>query len=168
VALRIAETPPPELVGRRVARVACAVFGSERYLQGRATKDLNRLDWVGWPVSDTSAFATWMREQLPRARVALRVQNTWAVRDAVDADLGVALLPCALGDARPGWRRVRFIPEIGGPLWILTHRDLRATARVRVLREVLWEELSRLRALYEGTSVASPRPKPSSRRAGSG
>jgi DNA-binding transcriptional LysR family regulator len=91
-----------------------------------------------------------MARHVPKARVALRFENTWAVRDAVDAGVGVALLPCATGDARPGWRRVRLVPEVGAPLWILTHRDLRATARVRVLREVLWQSISAERALYEG------------------
>jgi DNA-binding transcriptional LysR family regulator len=91
-----------------------------------------------------------MAQHVPKARVALRFENTWAVRDAVDAGVGVALLPCATGDARPGWRRVRLVPEVGAPLWILTHRDLRATARVRVLSEVLWQSISAERALYEG------------------
>jgi DNA-binding transcriptional LysR family regulator len=150
VALRIAEQPPPDLVGRRVAHVACAVYGSARYLEGRATRSLERLTWVGWPPTSDRAFARWMARHVPKARVALRFENTWAVRDAVDAGVGVALLPCATGDARPGWRRVRLVPEVGAPLWILTHRDLRATARVRVLREVLWQSISAERALYEG------------------
>jgi DNA-binding transcriptional LysR family regulator len=96
-----------------------------------------------------------MREQLPQAHVALRLESTWAVRDALDAHLGVAILPCVLGDAQPSWRRVRLVPEVSAPLWILTHRDLRATGRVRVLSEVLWEELSSLRQLFEGAARKS-------------
>jgi DNA-binding transcriptional LysR family regulator len=154
VALRIASAPPPELVGRRVASVACAIYGSERYLHGRATRNLGRLAWVGWPSGSAMGFARWMQEHVPKARVALRVDNSWALRDAVDAHVGVALLPCVLGDARPGWRRVRLVPEVSVPLWILTHRDLRATARVRALRDTLWAAISADRALYEGTARA--------------
>jgi DNA-binding transcriptional LysR family regulator len=150
VALRIAASPPPDLVGRRVADVACAIYGSEKYLEGRVTRNLERLDWVGWPASSAMAFAQWMRERVPKARIAVRLDGSWAIRDAVEAGLGVALLPCAIGDARAGWRRVRLVPEIQVPLWILTHRDLRASARVRVLRDDLWQALADERDLYEG------------------
>lgn len=150
VALRIAAEPPPDLVGRRVASVVCAVYGSRSYLEGRSTRSLERLDWIGWPLTSPMSFARWTREKVPNARIALRLDGSWAIRDAIDADMGVALLPCAVGDARPGWRRVRLVPEVSAPLWILTHRDLRATARVRVLRDTLWEALSEERPLYEG------------------
>ncbi len=155
VALRIAGAPPPDLVGRRVAEIACAVYGSKRYLQGRATRNLERLDWVGWPPSSAAAFPQWMQQNVPKARVALRVHSSWAIRDAVDADIGVALLPCALGDARAHWRRLRLVPEMTTPLWILTHRDLRATARVRVLRDNLWQAISAEKALFEGDQPIS-------------
>jgi DNA-binding transcriptional LysR family regulator len=150
VALRIASEPPPDLVGRRVADIACGIYGSKRYLQGRSTRTLERLAWVGWPETLAMAFPRWMQAHVPKTQVALRVDSSWAVRDAVDADVGVALLPCAIGDARSDWRRLRLVPEVRAPLWILTHRDLRATARVRVLRDTLWEALGEQRDLYEG------------------
>jgi DNA-binding transcriptional LysR family regulator len=152
VALRIAAAPPPDLVGRRVADIACAVYGSARYLRGRG-KQLERLDWIGWPPSSSMTFARWTRENMKKARVALRVESSWAMRDAIDAHVGVGLLPCAVGDTRPDWRRLRLIPEISAPLWILTHRDLRATARVRVLRDALSDALAVERDLYEGRAL---------------
>lgn len=155
VALRIAAEPPPDLVGRRAAVVGAAVYGSERYLAGRSTKDLSRLDWVGWQAGSTMAFARWMAEHVPKARVVVRLDSSWALRDAVDADVGVALLPCPLGDAKPGWRRLKLVPDVRVPLWVLTHRDLRATARVRVLRDFLFDAISRERALYEGRARAT-------------
>jgi DNA-binding transcriptional LysR family regulator len=156
VALRIATAPPPDLVGRRVADVVCAIYGSEQYLSGRPVRNLERLDWVGWPAESSMAFAQWMRERVPKARIAIRMHSSWAIRDAVDAGVGVAILPCAVGDLRAGWRRVRLVPEMKVPLWILTHRDLRATARVRVLRDALWEAVGAERDLYEGRRPSSP------------
>ena len=154
VALRIAAEPPPDLVGRRVAELACAVYGTERYLKGRPIRDLGRLDWVGFGPASGLAFARWKATHYPKARLALEVESSWVIRDAVDADLGVALVPCALGDTMPGWRRLKLVPEVAAPLWILTHRDLRATARVRVLRDFLFDAISRERALYEGRGRA--------------
>lgn len=150
LALRIATEPPPDLVGRRVAYVACGIYGSSDYAAGRTTRQLGRLDWVGWPTSYTTDFANWMLEHVPKARVALRVETMWAVCEAVSAGLGIALLPCVVGDARPDWTRLNLCPEIGAPLWILTHRDLRTTAKVRALRAALSEAIESERALYEG------------------
>jgi DNA-binding transcriptional LysR family regulator len=72
------------------------------------------------------------------------------MRDAVDAGVGVSVFPCALGGTRPGWRSVRRIGEASTALWILTHKDLRTTTRVRVLRDFLAEAIVKRRAVIEG------------------
>jgi DNA-binding transcriptional LysR family regulator len=151
VAIRAASEPPPELVGRRVATAAVGVYGAAEYVAAqRAKKRLDALDWVGWEADSAMAFAQWMRRNVPQARVALRVSASWALREAVDAGAGVALLPCALGEARPGWRRIARVPALSAPLWILTHRDLRTTARVRVLRDFVSDAIAKRRDLIEG------------------
>jgi DNA-binding transcriptional LysR family regulator len=150
IAIRIADAPPPELVGRRLATAAVAVYGSDRYLEGRSRRDLEALDWVGWDADSTMLFEQWMRKHVPKARVGLRVSTAWALRDAVDAGMGVALFPCALGGKRPGWARVHSVRDMSVPLWILTHRDLRTTARVRMLRDHLAEAIVEQRAIVEG------------------
>jgi DNA-binding transcriptional LysR family regulator len=150
IALRIAGEPPPDLVGRRLCMAGVGIYGSAKYLARKKTRDLEALDWVGWDVDSEMAIAQWMKKELPRARVAVRLTSSWAIRDAVSADLGVAILPCAQGESEPRWRRVRLVKEIGAPMWILTHRDLRTTARVRVLREFLADALMAKRKLIEG------------------
>jgi DNA-binding transcriptional LysR family regulator len=114
------------------------VYGAEAYLQGRATKELASLDWIGLEADSSMEFEQWRRKNIPTERVRLRASSSWAMRDAVDAGVGVGVFPCALGGARPGWRRVRRLPGTT-PLWILTHEDPRTTARVRVLRDFLSE-----------------------------
>jgi len=154
IALRIADEPPPDLVGRKlIASAAVAIYGAESYLEGRSTKDLEALDWVGWEADSPMAFERWMRKHVPKARVGLRVSTSWGIRDAVDAGVGVALFPCALGARRAGWRRIQIVREASAPLWILTHRDLRTTARVRVLRDHLAEGIVKHRAIIEGRNA---------------
>jgi DNA-binding transcriptional LysR family regulator len=154
VAIRIAADPPPDLVGRRLAEAGVGIYGAESYLRGRSTKDLESLDWVGWEADSRMAFEGWMKANVPAARVGLRVSTSWGMRDAVDAGIGVALFPCALGGVRPGWRRVRHLHGASAPLWILTHQDLRTTARVRVLRDFLAEAVTEHRAVIEGSREA--------------
>ncbi len=157
IAIRTTDEPPPDLVGRRLVMAGVAVYGSARYLAKRAVANLEALDWVGWPTDSQMAFARWMGKNVPSARVALRCSTGWAIRDAVDAHLGVAVLPCVLGETMPGWRRVRPVADLSAPVWILTHRDLRTTARVRVLRDRLAEAIVRKRAILEGSHAATER-----------
>ena len=150
VAVRAAEAPPPDLVGRRVIEAGVGVYGARSYLRGRSTRDLEALDWVGWEDGSSMAFARWMAAHVPRARIGLRVTHGWALRDAVDAGAGVAIVPCALGEGRAGWTRVRLEPAASAPVWILTHRDLRTTARVRVVRDFLADAIVARRRLFTG------------------
>jgi hypothetical protein len=78
-----------------------------------------------------------------------------AIREGVDADAGVAPPPCALGEIQRDWRRDRLVADVSAPLWILTHKDLRTTARVRVLRDHLPAAIVRKRAIVSGSEKAS-------------
>ncbi len=131
------------------------IYGSARYLEARATDDLEALDWVGWEEGSPMFFARWMAEHVPRAHVAVRVNAAWGLREGIDAGAGVAIVPCALGEARPDWRRVTLVPEAATPLWVLTHRDLRRTARVRVVSDALVAAIEERRTAIEGTVNAA-------------
>jgi DNA-binding transcriptional LysR family regulator len=55
-----------------------------------------------------------------------------AVRDGI----GLAVLPCYLGDADPRLERIgEPISELATDLWLLTHPDLRRVARIRALMD---------------------------------
>jgi DNA-binding transcriptional LysR family regulator len=143
VAIRIAAEPPPDLVGRRIGQASVGVYGTKGYLTGRDTKNLGKLDWIHWEADSSMVFERWMRQHVPDARVALRVTSGWALRDAVEAGLGVTVIPSALGAALRDAKRVRVVRELAAPLWILTHRDLRTTARVRVFRDFMAEAIAK-------------------------
>jgi DNA-binding transcriptional LysR family regulator len=164
IAIRVAAEPPPDLVGRRLASAGAAVYGHESYLEGRSTEDLESLDWLGLAPGSQLALERWRRTHLPSARVGLRVATVSSMRDAVDAGLGVGVFPCALGETRPGWRCLRWIREVATPLWILTHRDLRTMARIRVLRDFLAAAIVRRRAAIEGRPPPGSAPGVGSRR----
>ena len=116
IAIRVASEPPPELVGRRVVKAGVGIYGRSRYLRKRAIEDLASLDWVVWQPGSESMFARWMDKHVRSARIALRITEVAAVRDAVDAGVGVAILPCAFAEGRPGWQRVALLPELATPL----------------------------------------------------
>jgi DNA-binding transcriptional LysR family regulator len=51
---------------------------------------------------------------------------------AIKTGIGIGCMPCAYGDADPTLRRLRAV-ELGFAMdiWVLTHPDLRGSARVR-------------------------------------
>lgn len=155
VAIRPATNPPETLIGRRVATVAFAIYGSAAYLAEHKDRPLRAHRWVGPDdsLADTSV-ARWMRSELPESEVALRADSLVGVQQAVRAGIGIAALPCYLGDAAPDLVRVAGpVPEMQTALWILTHQDLRRTARVGVFTNFIANAFGRRRALLEGTAV---------------
>ncbi len=152
VAIRITDAPPPDLVGQRVCIANVGIYGAEAYLRGRRTKNLATLDWVSLERGSEMAFARWLESSYPDAHVAVRVSNPWGLREGIDAGAGIGLVPCALGEMMPHWRRLKLVPQISAPLWVLSHRDLRTTTRVRVVRDFVANALRAKSAMIEGKS----------------
>jgi hypothetical protein len=54
-------------------------------------------------------------------------------------------LSCNLADQTPGVRRlVPDMPPIPVPIWLVTHRELQSSPRIRLVQSILAEELSRM------------------------
>jgi DNA-binding transcriptional LysR family regulator len=153
IAIRPTPEPPEMLVGRRVGDIAHAIYGSIGYLSRRDDKDLSAHDWIGLDDAlASSVIARWMRENVRMAHIACRVDALPTLRDAAVAGLGLALLPCYIGDPASGLRRVKpkALPEPRSTLWLLTHDDLRRTARIRATLDFLARALASERTLLEG------------------
>ena len=154
VAIRPALEPPDAMIGRRVSAIAFAIYASPDYLASRrlSVDDLRQCAWV---VPDESladsSVRRWMRATLPDVEVAVQVNSLLTARHVAAAGAGLAALPCYLGDSSPQLVRARApIDEMATELWLLTHPDLRRTARVRAFTEFVAQALGRQKALLEG------------------
>lgn len=164
IAIRPTQEPPEILVGRRVADIAHAIYGSKAYLSRRREKELSAHDWIALEDALASTvIGRWIHENLRAANITCRVDALPALKDAALAGLGLALLPCYLGDLTPGLQRVaqKTTAEPRSALWLLTHDDLRRTARIRATLDFLAKALASNRALFEGkqTKATSSRPR---------
>ncbi|MDJ0947763.1 MAG: LysR family transcriptional regulator [Alphaproteobacteria bacterium] len=153
VAIRPSRTPPETLVGRRVADLAWAVYARKT----RAGTSTNRpalaeRDWVG--PDDSLAYlpmAQWLAEQGLDRRVVYRANTVLGLYDAVRAGLGVAALPCYMGDADRALMRIAPpIAALDSELWLLTHADLRKVARIRAFLDFMAGRLKALRPRLAG------------------
>ena len=122
VAIRPARELPAPLIGERVCDVGFAVYGAESYLDGRPA-DIFAAGhaWLGGDEMLANApVVRWMSRQVPSARIAFRADSFVALHHAAAAGLGLATLPCCLGDQDPALRRLE------GPKEDLQHRALGA------------------------------------------
>jgi DNA-binding transcriptional LysR family regulator len=163
VAIRPTLDPPEALVGRRLCGVAFAPYASPAYLASSGTAPDASLAAHRWVAPDASlagsSVSRWMRAALPDAEIVLRADSLLSLRQAALAGLGAAALPCYLGDATAGLRRIAPpVPEMATALWVLTHEDLRRTARVSAFTEFVARALVAERALFEGLTASPAAP----------
>ena len=68
------------------------------------------------------------------------------LHDAVRYRMGMAYMPCFMAFDDPEIVRVPGATIVHhSDMWVLTHKDLRLSARLRVLREVIADEFDKIR-----------------------
>lgn len=151
VALRATASPLETLVGRRIAELRWAVYATQETLARQPDPDAPDACWIGYGEAMRPLPVTRkLDERVPAERIVYRTSSIVGQVEAAAAGLGFATLPCFVGDRHPGVRRVGAPYDIGRALWMLTHQDLRQSARVRVFMEYFGEELSKRKTLFEG------------------
>ena len=153
VAIRPAASAPEELVGRRTATIATAIYGTpELTPDGAAAWRPEDQVWIGYDASLSHlAAARWLAANVPDTRIGYRADTLLAMRAAARAGIGLALLPCFLADPEPALFRVQPPdPALATGLWLLTHPELRRVPRVRVFLDHMAEALAGLKGEFGG------------------
>jgi DNA-binding transcriptional LysR family regulator len=160
VALRPTRPREGDLFGRKLADIAWSVYGAPALLarSGRpqAIADLTAHPLIGWDEGATQIkVVEWLATIAPDGAFVYRTSSLVNQLVAARAGIGLAVLPCYLGDVEPELVRLfEPVPELARELWIVTHADLRHTARVRAFLEMVGEGIVRERALLEGRACA--------------
>jgi DNA-binding transcriptional LysR family regulator len=153
VAIRATDRPPETLIGRRAAGISWAVFAAT----GKAPRNFDPhsdgrdADWIGF--GDNLAnlkAAKWLKDHA--GRIVYRINTVLGLAEATAAGMGYGLLPCFIAGSLPGLKRLTPpVPDIVDGLWLLTHADLRQTARVRAFMDFAGSEIGKRRKQLEGT-----------------
>lgn len=154
VAIRMADEVTEDVVGLRVIRYRKAVYAAPAYLAtaaGGHAFDPAAHCWIGW--GEDRPYPSWTRDTpFPELPVRHRLFSNILQLEACREGLGLALLPCFLGEAEPGVARVPGTATLEGKsIWLLHHRDLGRTARIRTLIDWIAPAIRRHRRLIEGT-----------------
>lgn len=158
VAIRATDAPPDLLIGRRVARIAWALYGAAaRFPQPGPFEPEELLAGLWVALGDNLGplqAARYVRDHVPAERIACKVSTVLGLAEAIEAGIGIGHLPCFIADTRPGLVRLAAPePEFAADLWLLTHPDLRHSPRVRVFLDFMADEITRQRPMIEGARL---------------
>jgi DNA-binding transcriptional LysR family regulator len=160
IAIRTAPPQDNALVSRKLADVPWAMFASRSYVeshgQPQRLADVNKHDVIGFDgaIAEHPA-ARWLKSVAPDARVAARCTATPALVLAVRSGAGLAPLPIFAVDHEPDLvRLLGSVPVLTLHFYLVFHRDMRRTPRVRAFCDFVTEEIKAFRQLLVG------RPEP--------
>jgi DNA-binding transcriptional LysR family regulator len=148
IAIRVlpASVSPPEyLIGRHLTRITASAYVHRDHLNPEDPADVSHLQWIG--KNSEGQNREWLaKTDFPQLPVRHSIVDVSLLLEAVRNGMGMAYMPCfsCYGQADivrvPGARIVH-----NSDMWVLTHKDLRLSARMRVLREVIAEEFAKVR-----------------------
>lgn len=157
VALRPASRLAGNMVGRKAGTMGYALYASRAYSRAHPRIDPRAPDLAGHDVigyDDSMAFystARWLARHARRSRVRASANSLQAMLNLAAAGMGIAALPCVIGDAAPGVSRASEpIEAMQTGLWVCTHPDIRNVARVRALLDFLYEAVAADRVRLAG------------------
>ncbi|MEK1906858.1 MAG: LysR family transcriptional regulator [Pseudomonas sp.] len=136
------------LVMRKVGDIGFAVYGAERFAN-LAREQWAEQPWLAYGEELAEmAEMRWLREIAPDAHYPIRVSSVSTLVHACQTGMGLALLPCILGE-RNGLRRLSDEVEVLREVWLLSHRDAGKIGRYQAvsnwLKQVFEQEAAGLR-----------------------
>ncbi|PIX66641.1 MAG: LysR family transcriptional regulator [Sphingomonadales bacterium CG_4_10_14_3_um_filter_58_15] len=156
IAIRMDNNPPESLVGKRLFSYCSSIYANPDYL---AEQDFDNRPgdarWLGWSDRD-GRFPDWTQNsEYARVPVWGNFASIGLQVRLARLGLGLAMVPCIAADGVPGLvRATDREPVPARDIWILTHEDLRRTARVRAFMDFAEMVLRDNRAALQGVLTA--------------
>lgn len=149
IAFRNVQPESPDLLTRRIASWPVGLFASAAYLAQHGEPVLEG-EFAGHqlvvyrPYLDQSDFPSMIDVPARQGRVSLAVNSSLLLRKAVAAGIGIGEMPVWMGERE---RLVRVWPQrrraTAYQVWLVTHPDLRKTARVQAVANMLSEAFAK-------------------------
>lgn len=154
IAIRImpaGSTPPDYLIGRFLGRMTASSYVHKSQLNPDNPADVSHLSWIGKNPIDQEE--KWVKDtDFPNLPVRHSILNITFLTEAVRYGMGMGYMPCFVAYNEPDIVRVPGANTVHhSDMWVLTHKDLRLSARMRVLRELLAEEFAKVRHQMDST-----------------
>lgn len=135
LALRLAEPDRGDYIARRIGKIDFGLY----HAVGSASDG----DYVGWDGAwEGLPMAAALRAAFDGKAPVLTCNSLPAQIAAVRAGIGAGMLPCFIGDAEARLQRLeQQAAPLSRDLWLVYHRDLKASLRVRAMADFLARDL---------------------------
>jgi DNA-binding transcriptional LysR family regulator len=148
IAIRVmpANTSPPEyLIGRLLSPITASAYVHRDMLNPDRPEDVSHLPWIGKNPSEQKE--EWLANtDYPLQPVRHAIIDINLLIEAVRSGMGMAYMPCFSCYNDPDIVRVPGATIFHhADMWVLTHKDLRLSARMRVVREIIAGECAKIR-----------------------
>jgi DNA-binding transcriptional LysR family regulator len=160
VALRTGSRPNGAgIVARRLPDVAWSVYCSRSYADeygapaSVATLDGHPIIGVDGALASRPAPLFLVRAA-PNSTISARSNSLANLVSALKVGLGIAILPCLIGDAEADL--VRCLPPIGeldSEMWMIVREDVKSAPHVRAFADFLAAQIQRMRGPLAGDTV---------------
>jgi DNA-binding transcriptional LysR family regulator len=142
VAIRTVRPTRGDYVIRQSGVWNCALYVSKPYAHAHKlvidANEMPNLDVISWTEDHRFRGGDWFDKHAQNAPVVLAANSRHIQYAACKAGLGAAILPCLAADNDPDLLRLLPPERVRSvPLWLVVHRDLLRTARVRVVMDFL-------------------------------
>lgn len=149
IALRNFRPTEPDLIAKKVADVDGCLYATQAYLDriGNPTTpyelrnaDFIDLDHSGMLMKGLNTLGL----SLTPTNFPMLTESYLVMWELVKAGMGVGILDAMIGDAEPLVRRV--LPDLEPltfPIWLVAHRELTTSRRIRFVYDMLAQELQR-------------------------
>ncbi|WP_425092128.1 LysR family transcriptional regulator [Tropicimonas sp. S265A] len=148
IAIRHVRPVQPDLIARHVGDFRANLYAATAYLdragRPKTAHDIAAHDFVG-NADPQRLMAPLHNMGVPvRAdRFVMSSESGVVAWELVKAGYGVSMQPEVLGDSEPGVEKVLAeFPSLEFPIWLVTHRELQTSRRIRIVFDLLARGLS--------------------------
>lgn len=148
IAVRHVRPEQPDLIAKRVSETTAHFYAASSYLKAhgepRCLADLADADFVG--PDHPERFIAFLKDQgvpITRRNFKLTANSGTVVLELARLGLGITVLPSDSAALAPELEQILpEFPAIPVPIWLVTHRELHTSRRIRVVFDLLAERIA--------------------------
>ena len=148
ISIRHARPEQSDLIAKLVAEVPASLYATDAFLRRhgnpRSMAELAGVPVVGFGAFEEVAAAyAGLGLSLQPGDIAVNTRDGHAIVAFASAGLGMSLLTLDMARSLPGFRKVLpDLPELPVPVWLVTHRELHTSPRIRLVYDAISKRLS--------------------------
>jgi DNA-binding transcriptional LysR family regulator len=159
IALRLGRPTQPDLIARRLVNIGFGLYAAQKYIdRAGSVRDIDALDRHQFVVLQTSEVAAKPPEAIAGTGKIIRnptyfTNSPTAQLSAVCAGFGIGVLSHRWARMQPTLKRVLEDYEpMEVELWLVSHEELRHSARIRAVSDFIAERVIADGALFAGSN----------------